>query len=171
MPHRTVPPGQLDIPLVWEERPDRDEDRRGESQPRPSQPLTPFGGTWRLWLAFLADAALIVLAVTALWGVAVARVGALAPGQIGLASSVGLEVATVVSLGCFWGWRASPGMLLAGLCFARPIAFGRTVRLWLCWLVSLPVLGVPLLLRRRGESVAERLAGGSLSYRSSPADA
>jgi hypothetical protein len=45
------------------------------------------------------------------------------------------------------------------------------VRLWLCWLVSLLVLGLPLLLRHRGASLAERLAGGTLSFRSLPEDA
>jgi hypothetical protein len=38
----------------------------------------------------------------------------------------------------------------------------------MCWLLSLFAAGVPLLVRRRGESVAERLADGALGFRSLP---
>jgi hypothetical protein len=74
-------------------------------------------------------------------------------------------------VGCLWGWRASPGMLLVGIRFSRPIPWLRVCRLWLWWLLSLPLAGIPLLFRRRGESVAERLADGALSLRSLPAGA
>jgi hypothetical protein len=171
MPQRPSPPGQLDIPLIWEssgEKPGTD----GPEGPHPPAPQPPGrAGFWRLWLAVLADGGMVVLAVTGVWGMAAAFGVGLVSAQLVLASGVGLEVATVVALGCLWGWRASPGMLLAGVCFSQPIPFARAWRLWLCWLVSLPVLGVPLLVRRRGEGVAERLAGGTLSFRSLPEDA
>jgi hypothetical protein len=126
----------------------------------------------RLVLAALADAGVVVLALAGCWGLAAAGVGAgLEPVQLLVTAVVGLEVASVVELGCFWGWRASLGMLLASVCFTRPIPSGRAIRLWLVWLASLLALGLPLVLRSRGEFVAERLAGGTLSFRSSPGDA
>ena len=164
---RTPPTGQLDIPLVWETGPAAA--NRGATAPRPEPPgqLAPLAGTMRLWLAVLADAGVAVLALGTFWGVAGVIVFGLAPAQFALASAAGLEGASVVALGCLWGWRATPGMLLLGLCFSRPIPFAQAGRLWLFWLVSLLLLGVPLLFRRRGESVAEKLAGGTLSLRSS----
>ena len=101
-------------------------------------------------------------------GIAAARGAELTPAQLVLAGLAGLEAGSVVALGCFWGWRASPGMLLAGVCFSRPIPWGRVYRLWFCWLLSLGLAGLPLLFRLRGESVAERLAGGTLRFRSLP---
>ncbi len=171
MPQRTPPPGQLDIPLIWEARQEDPDARASGDPPRAPDRLTGAGRIWRLWLAALADGGVVVLTVAGSWGVAAALGAGLAQAQLLLAGVVGLEIASVVALGCFWGWRASPGMLLAGVCFSQPIAFGRATRLWLVWLASLPVLAVPLLLRRRGESVAERVAGGALSFRSFPADA
>jgi hypothetical protein len=171
MPLHPPSPGQLDIPLVWEARTGTAKGG-GTEDPLPQPPrMAGRVGAWRLWLAVLADAGVVVLAVTGVWGVAAVLNGTLGRAQFMLTAAVGLEMATVLALGCFWGWRASPGMLLAGVCFSRPISFGQTVRLWLCWLVSLLVLGLPLLLRHRGASLAERLAGGTLSFRSLPEDA
>jgi hypothetical protein len=111
---------------------------------------------------------MLVLAVAGSWGLAAALGAELNAGQLVGAGLAGLEAASIVAVGCLWGWRASPGMLLARICFSRPIPWGRVCRLWLCWLLSLVVAGVPLLLRQEGESVAERLADGSLSFRSLP---
>lgn len=165
MPLRTPPPEQLDIPLVW----DRREGRQGHAgdDPPPGTPtLRPLAGTWRLWLAVLADAGVIVLAVVSGSGVAAALGAEMVPGQLVLAGLAGLELASVVALGCLWGWRGTPGMLLVRICFSAPIPWSRVIRLWLSWVLSMLLGGVPLLLRLRGESVAERLAGGSLSFRS-----
>jgi hypothetical protein len=170
MTPRTPPPEQLDIPLVWgharEGRPaDRDDPTHAPGN------LTPFGGTWRLWLGALADAGIVALFLVGGWGLAAALGADLDGPQLVLAGLAGLEAASVAAVGCLWGWRATPGMRLVGIHFSRPIPWGRVCRLWLCWLLSLPVAGVPLLVRRRGESVAERLADGALSLRSLPAGA
>jgi hypothetical protein len=167
MPSRTPPPGQLDIPLVWEHGQEGPGAEREDPVTAPRR-LTPLGGTWRLWLSALADAGMLVLAVAGSWGLAAALGAELNADQLVVAGLAGLEAASVVAVGCLWGWRASPGMLLARICFSRPIPWGRVCRLWLYWLLSLVVAGVPLLLRHRGESVAERLADGSLSFRSLP---
>jgi hypothetical protein len=165
MPLRTPPPEQLDIPLVWEER-ERQQGRVPDDPKPGGHVLPPLAGAWWLWVGVLADTGVVVLAVAAGIGVAAALGAEIGPGQLVLAGLAGLEVATVVALGSLWGWRATPGMLLVRLCFSQPLPWGRVFRLWLCWVLSMLVAGVPLLLRRRGESVAERLAGGSLSFRS-----
>ncbi len=165
---RTPPSGQLDIPLVWETEPAAAGRGAPAPRPEPQGELAPLAGTVRLWLAVLADAGVAVLALGVFWGVAGLIASGLAPAQFALASAAGMEGASVVALGCLWGWRATPGMLLLGVCFSRPVPFARACRLWLLWLASLLLLGVPLLLRRRGESVAEKLAGGTLSFRSLP---
>jgi hypothetical protein len=167
MPTRMPPPGQLDIPLIWQDgggAPPRD---REDPVAAPRR-LTPLGGTWRLWLSTLADAGMLGLAVAGSWGLVAVLGAELNAGQLVAAGLAGLEAASIVAVGCLWGWRASPGMLLARVCFSRPIPWGRVCRLWFYWLLSLVVVGVPLLLRHKGESVAERLADGTLNFRSLP---
>ncbi len=165
-----TPPGQLDIPLVWETGPGQPARDAPAPQPDPAE-QPPFHAVLRLWVAVLADAGVVGLAVATFWGLAAALGAVLAPLQFGLAGIVGVAAASVVGLGCLWGWRASPGMLLLGLSFSRPIPFGRVCGTWLLWLLSILVAGLPLLLGRRGACVAERLAGGALSFRSSPGSA
>ncbi len=163
---RGTAPEQLDIPLVWD-RPAAPDPHR-PLEPPPRAELAPFGGTLRLWLAALADGGFLVLAAGVFWGVAGWWVGGLSAAQVAVAGVAGLEAASVVALGCLWGWRATPGMALVGVCFSRPISCAHVCRLWAVWLGSLLLLGLPLLFRHRGESVAERLAGGGLSFRSLP---
>lgn len=165
---RTPPTGQLDIPLVWETEPAAADRGAPAPGPEPKGDLAPLAGAMRLWLAALVDAGVAVVALGTFWAVAGVIVSGLAPAQFALASAAGLEGASVVALGCLWGWRATPGMLLLGVCFSHPIPFARACRLWFFWLASLLALGVPLLVRRRGESVAETLAGGTLILRSLP---
>ena len=171
MAPRTPPPGQLDIPLVWEIEPPGE--GRGaapaEGEPPASAPAS--AGALRLWVAALADAGITAVGVAASVALAVLLLGGISPGQSVLAAAAGVETVTVVALGCLWGWRATPGMLLVGACFSEPIAFGRVCRTWVAWLLSLPLAGVPLIVRYGGESVAERLAGGFLRSRSLPAGA
>lgn len=164
---RTLAPEQLDIPLVWDKEADPGSEPPVERTPSHGG-LAPLGGTLRLWLAALADAGVVTLAAGASWVLAASQVGGLGAWQVLLAGLAGLETASVVALGCLWGWRATPGMLLVGVCFSRPIAWAHVCRLWAAWVGALLLLGVPLLLRHRGESVAERLAGGGLSFRSLP---
>ena len=167
MPPRTPPPGQLDIPLVWEHGQERPPADREDSAGAPHRP-TSFGATWRLWVSALADVGILLFFAAIGWGVAAAVGATLDAPQFLLAGLAGLEVASVVAVGCLWGWRATPGMLVVGIRFARPIPWGKVCRLWTCWLLSLLVAGVPLLVRRRGESVAERLADGALTFHSLP---
>jgi len=167
MPPRTPPPGQLDIPLVWEHGQERSPVDRENPARAPKRP-TSFGAAWRLWLSALADLGILMVFAAVGWGVAAAAGSGLAGPQLLLAGLAGLEAASAVAVGCLWGWRATPGMLVIGICFTRPIPWGRVFWLWTCWLLSLLVAGVPLLARRRGESVAESLADGALSFRSLP---
>ena len=163
---RTPPSGQLDIPLVWDTEPVAAGRGAPAPQPEPQGELAPLAGAVRLWLAVLADAGVVVLTLGVFWGVAGLIASGLAPAQFALATAAGMEGASVIALGCLWGWRATPGMLLLGVCFSRPVPFARACRLWLLWLASLPLLGLPLLLRRRGRASRRSSAGGTLSFRS-----
>ena len=163
-----TPPGQLDIPLVWENEPGSERlDVTREAESPPPMP-SPLAGSLRLWIAALGDAGVAAVGAAAFLVIAALLGAELTPGQIALSSVAGMAAMTVVALGSLWGWRATPGMLLLGLCFSQAIPFARACRLWLVWLSCLALAGLPLLVRRRGESAAERLAGGVLSYRSRP---
>ncbi|HUK13729.1 MAG TPA: hypothetical protein VLW17_10560 [Thermoanaerobaculaceae bacterium] len=171
MPGRSTPPRQLDIPLVWE---------RGEPPAAPSGPAPrrddPAAagarvGLVRLWVASLADLGLLLLAVGSAWTIAAVGGIAWSQAQLALAALAGLEAVSVLDVACVWIWRGSPGMLLLRTCFAEPMPLRRAFRLWAVWLVSLVAVGVPLLVRRRGSCVAERLAGAPLSFRPLPGSA
>ncbi len=171
MPARTPPPGQLDIPLVWATDP---ADPVREPAPAGEAPPASSGGgasALRLWAGALADGVIAIVGAAGAAALAALLADAASPAALALAAVAGLEVVTVVAVGCLWGWRGTPGMLAAGVCFARPVPFGRACTLWALWLASLPLVGLPLAIRLRGESAAERLAGGALSSRSLPADA
>ncbi|NCO69347.1 MAG: hypothetical protein GW878_02345, partial [Acidobacteria bacterium] len=150
--------GQLDIPLVWE----TDQVARAAPDVRGAQRATaPIGkpGVLRLWLAVVCDLGFVVLAVGGAW-VGTALLGAaLLPAQLAVVAVAGLLLASVLSTGCLWPWRGTPGMLLVGIAFSQPLSFGRVCRLWLVWLGMLPLLGVPLVVSGGGRTVAERLAG------------
>ncbi len=171
MPDRTQPPGQLDIPLVWAADPASE--MRGPAPTERPSPAPPSrqASAFRLWGATLADLLITAAAAAVAVGVAAALLGGVSPAGAALAALAGLETTAVIAVGCLWGWRGTPGMLAAGVCFARPIPFGRACTMWGVWLLSLPLAGVPLVVRVRGESAAERLAGGALSSRSLPAGA
>ena len=171
MPARTPPPGQLDIPLVWATDP---ADQLREPAPTGDAPPAPSGrsaSAFRLWAGALADGVIAIAGAAGAAALAALAADAVSPAAIALAAVAGLEVVTVVAVGCLWGWRGTPGMLAAGVCFARPVPFGRACTLWGLWAASLLLGGIPLAIRFRGESAAERLAGGALSSRSLPADA
>jgi len=165
------PPGQLDIPLVWESGPGGE--RRaapGGDAPAPRAPSV-FVAMLRLWLGSIADAVVVVAGVGAFLAVALVLGMEMSPGQIALSAAAGVVAVAVVALGCVWGWRATPGMVLLGVCFTNAVPFGRACRLWAVWTACLLLAGLPLVVRRGGESVAERLAGGAVSFRSRPEDA
>ncbi|HVN76370.1 MAG TPA: hypothetical protein VMT19_08645 [Thermoanaerobaculaceae bacterium] len=171
MAPRNPPPGQLDIPLVWELEPPGGPVGPASAEGQPATPPFRAAGTLRLWVAALADAAITLIGVGAAVAAAALLLGGISPLQFALAAVAGVEAVSVAALGCLWGWRATPGMLVLGVCFSRPIPAGRVCRTWGVWLISMPLAGVPLVVRRGGESAAERLAGGALSYRSIPAGA
>ncbi|HYB24153.1 MAG TPA: hypothetical protein VED41_10170 [Solirubrobacteraceae bacterium] len=164
------PPKQLEIPLRWDHDPGAPA-RATEGEPgggagRPGRaPLA------RLWLGILADLGAILLAVGACWTLAALAGASLRAAQLVAGGVAGIEIGGVLLAACLWGWRGSPGMLLVGLTFARPISFARVVRLSLAWIGSLPVAGVPLLVRRSGLCVAERLGGSAVSSHSPRAGA
>lgn len=156
--------GQLDIPLVWE----TDQAPRVSPEPgaarRASAPVEK-PGVMRLWLAVICDLGLVLLAVGGAWVDAALLGAALLPAQLVIVAAAGLLLASVLSTGCLWPWRGTPGMLLLGIAFSQPLPFGRMWRVWLVWLAALPLLGVPLIISGRGRTVAERLAGAALSLR------
>jgi hypothetical protein len=161
-----TPPGQLDIPLVWENGPgdERRSADRGADDPPPAPAFA--AGLFRLWLSTIGDAAISAVGMGVFLTIAAILGAELTLGQIALTAGAGLAAVTVIAFGSVWGWRATPGMLLLGVCFSQAIPFGRACRLWLTWMLCLPLAGLPLLVVRRGESGAERLAGGVLSRRS-----
>ena len=166
-PDRRIPE-QLDVPLVWElEGSPSAVPRDDDPFPLPRKAL-PVGGV-RLLLAALADAGVLIAAVGCAWTVAVARGAELNPQQLVLAGVFGLEVATVVAMTCLMGWRATPGMLLAAVEIADPPALSRAAGVWGVWVAFLPILGVPLIVGRRGGRLLERLAAAPAIPRSRPA--
>jgi hypothetical protein len=163
MPERPLTPRQLDIPLVWEKEPPVAPPSATEPFPLPEddEPV----GLGRLWLGILADGGAVLLAIGLFWGLAAFLGASLCPPQLAAAGVAGFLCATVVALGCFWGWRGSPGMLLVGVSFSEPQPVARAVRLWTLWLATLPLLGLPLTVRVRGLTGAERAAGSRLRLR------
>ena len=154
---------RLDAPLVWERGSGAsvaESRRRGIPGPAP-------GLRWRLWLATLADLGGALGAAGCVLAAAAGRGASLNPGQLLLGAICSVMLTGAVGTASLWVWRASPGMVLTGVCFASALPLSRALRSWLVWLVCLPLLGVPLLLGRRGSSVAERLVGAQLRPRSS----
>jgi hypothetical protein len=164
MPERPPTPRQLDIPLVWEQELPGVPPSLADPFPPQLEEDEPVG-LGRLWLGILADGGAVLLAVGLFWSLAAFLGAALRPPQLVVAAIAGFLCATVVALGCFWGWRGSPGMLLVGVSFADPQPFARAIRVWALWIAALPLLGLPLTLRVRGLTGAERAAGSRLRLR------
>lgn len=157
------PPEPSSVPLVWEVEPPPELDT-GEDDPfPPSRRAT--AGFWRLVAAAVADAGAVALAVAGCWLVAAASGAGLVPAQLVIAGILGVEVATVAAVTSLLAWRGTPGMLLASAAFHEAIPLFRALRLWLVWLLSLPLLGLPLLVGPRGRRGLECLAGSRLSRR------
>lgn len=162
MTHQRGPGDGLDVPLVWEQQP---------TQPASGQkPARPRHGVLRLraraLLASLVDLGCVLVAIGCTIGSAALAGASLHPAQLVIAGALGLLLAALVAVGALWAWRATPGMLLLELCFSAAMPLGNAVRLWPVWLLGSLLLGVPLVLGRRGRSVGERLAGAELSSRS-----
>ena len=158
------PLDQLNVPLVWDRTATDAQPRVPERAPRPS----PGAVTWsraRLWVASLADLGAVLLALAATWGVAAGVGATLAPWQLAAAGLAGLLLGAVLGVSALWGWRATPGMGLLHLRFAAPLTLGQGQRVWLGWLAALLFAGVPLVVGRRGRTVAELLGGSELTLR------
>jgi hypothetical protein len=158
-------PEQLDIPLVWDRPegmagppPPGEQLRTGRRGPPPCGSLTLLGGA-------VLDLGAILLALAAAWVAAALTGVTMLSGQIAVAALFGCELLTVVALGCLWGWGGTPGLLLVGVRASSQVALPRAFDFWLAWLVSLPLLALPLLIGRRGMRPAERLIGASFSLR------
>jgi len=154
------PLGRLDIPLQWDRKPPEGELRRPE---RPRPPALP--ARWsraRLWTAALADLGVVLLSVAAAYGLAAALGASLTPVQLLAGGTAGILVAVTLGVGSLWGWRATPGMALLRLRFDAPLALGQAHGAWGGWLLALAAAGLPLLLGRRGNTVAERLGGSEI---------
>jgi hypothetical protein len=125
----------------------------------------------RLWVAALADLGVVLLSASAAWGVAATLGAALTPPQLGAAALAGLLLAAVLGVGSFWGWRATPGMVLLRLSFGAPLSLAQATRAWFAWVLVLLLAGLPLPIGRRGRTLAERLVGSeiTLSPNSGPA--
>ncbi len=165
------PPGQLDVPLMWgHESPER---KAGGRDPGVSAGVTGARGVrwWELWVSYLADVGVILLCVGSAWVLAALGGAGLNPAQIAIAAVAGVEIAAFVITAALWAWRGSPGMLLANLAFAKPVALSDALVLCAVWHLALPLLGLPLLLRRHGQNVAERLGGAPIRERASLGDA
>jgi hypothetical protein len=162
MPERR-PPEQLDIPLVWEQNPDEPPKERDEFPETASRPFR----FWQLWLATLADLGFVLacLLVALLTVIIVGEWSGLATGVF--ASGLALELAFVIALASLWAWRGTPGMLLMGLAFDQPLPLLRAIRVLFFWASSLFLAGIPLIIKRRGQTLAERLADAPIRPHSS----
>jgi hypothetical protein len=162
-------PGHLDVPLMW------GREVRGSSPSRPPQvqAMEPVRRVhlWEVWIAYLADTGVVLLCVGTAWVLAALGGAGLNPLQIVLAAAVGVEVAMFMITATVWAWRGTPGMLLANLTFGKPLALVDALVVCAVWMLALPFVGVPLLLRRRGVTLAEHLAGADLRSRSPRGDA
>jgi len=159
------PLDQLDTPLVWDRTPSGPHASPPERRARPTAPR-PRWSRIRLWVATLADLGVVLLSLAATWGVAAALGISLTPPQLAASGLAGLLLAAVLGIGAFWGWRASPGMALLRLHFAAPLTLRRATRVWVGWLLVLPLAGIPLLFGRRGRTLAECLAGSEVTLHS-----
>lgn len=149
----------LDTELAW----GRERAPEPVSVPLPGSPV----GTWMQRLAAaLADIGVLLLAVGLAWVLAALAGASLNPAQIGMGAAMGALALAPVALACLWVWRGTPGMLLLNLRVSRPLSFRLAVGVAALWFVCLPLLGLPLSLRWRGESWLERLAGSRFKLRS-----
>lgn len=162
MPRRGRVPEQLDIPLVW----DRAEEA-GQLSPTAGAPASPRPAPTPAWrarivLASIADAGITLVSCAASAAVAVGAGVVLSPGQLLLASLVGIQVTSFVAVSVLWAWRGTPGMLLMDVSFNSPLGVAAAARVWLVWVALLPLAGIPWIFRRHG---LDRLAGCQVNYR------
>jgi hypothetical protein len=163
-------PEQLDVPLVWEVEPAPPVAPRADDPFPENRPPPPAGAGWLL-LAAAADAGILASLVGGGWALAALCGAQLKPLQLAAAGLLGGEVATILAVTCLFGWRGTPGMLLATLNFSVPATLPRSFGLWAAWAASLPLLGLPVIVGGRGRRAVERLAGGPVIRRARSAAA
>lgn len=140
----------LDVDLVWGSPP-------AGSMDATSPRLAGFG---RLWLAVVADLGVLGLACVLTLALAWGQGAALAPNQVAVALIFALLVlGTVLEGGGLWCFQASLGMLLAGTRFSQALTPARAVGVWLAILLAAPLLGLPVVVGKRGERLLEKVAG------------
>jgi hypothetical protein len=169
---RRLPPGQLEMPLVWELEPTPDGEETTDTAPRGHEHRPEPAGTLRLILAGLADLGGLMVLFAVAWVVAaIAGADPRSGGQLALVALLAIEAGSVAAIGLLWAWRASPGLLLLDVGFVKPLPASRVLRVWLCWMIGLPVAALPLLVGRAGHRPLERLGEAAISFRSPRGDA
>lgn len=162
MPRRERVPEQLDIPLVWDRAEEAGPSSVTSADAGPPRPASSPAWRGRIVLANIADAGTILVACAASAAVAVVAGAVLSPGQLLLASLVGIQVISFLAVSVLWAWRGTPGMLLMDVSFNSPLGIAAAARVWLAWVVLLPLAGIPWIFRRHG---LDRLAGCQVNYR------
>lgn len=159
------PPEQLNIPLVWEQNADESPSPR-EGPPLNEMQYSPVFRIWQLWLAALADLGFLLACLfVALLAVIMAG-GWSGTAVFVFAWGLALDLAFVIALAGVWAWRGTPGMLLMGLAFTQPLPLSRAAKVLFFWGGSLLLVGIPLVIKRRGQTLAERLAEVPISLHS-----
>lgn len=121
-------------------------------------------GVVKLWLAFLADAGLVVacfVAVSALVCWWYSPLGGASWWLVGIYSLAVL--ASTVELACLWCLHGSVGMQVAGLRFSQPLTLAQAFRVWLLVVASLPLAAVPALVGAPGARLVEKIGGSAVT--------
>ncbi len=162
MTRRGRVPEQLDIPLVWDRAEEAGQSSAAPHETAPRRPPSTPAWRVRIVLASIADAGITLVSCVASAAVAVVAGAVLSPGQLLLASLVGIQAISFLAVSVLWAWRGTPGMLLMDVGFNSPLKIAAAARVWLVWVALLPLAGIPWIFRRHG---LDRLAGCQVNYR------
>lgn len=156
------PDGPDELDAADDDYEDADDDRDDDGDPEPGEPLPPASLGGRL-TAGLLDLAAQVAAVAIAAGITYALGVPLDEGDAAAFAVLGLVFSFlywVVPL-AFWG--QTPGMTVCGQLTRtlddEPLTFDQTARRWLGALLTLGLVGLPLLLAATGRSLTDRLSG------------
>lgn len=121
-------------------------------------------GAVKLWLAFLADAGLVVVCCVSVSALVCWWYSPLRGASWWLVGVFALAVlASAVELACLWCLHGSVGMQLAGLRFSQPLTLAQALRVWLLVVASLPLAAVPALVGAPGARLVERIGGSAVT--------
>lgn len=144
----------LDVELAWGPQ---------EMPAAPAAQRRPVGAV-KLWLAFLADAGLVVVCFVAVAALVSWWYSPLGGASVWLVGAYSLAVlASAVELGCLWSLHGSVGMQLAGLRFSQPLTLAQAFRVWLLLVASLPLAAVPALVGAPGARLVEKIGGSAVT--------